>query len=1380
MKKRSLLLILFLAVFYNFSYSQSNAGYLNEVWNKFDMGYLIGDGNIWCDDFDGDGTEEILFSANKGSSSYFAIMSYIDGDYRVTWHSPLYPSYREIQVLQIADPDSNDVYSIYVVLVNGEVEVYDGATMNLTETYSTNSEYAEQTEVADIDNDGDLEFLIVSSGYDWNYLHIYNIDDFSVVAQSSTYFGRDVEVGDVDGDGQNEIVLPTGYVLDGATLAEEWHYIGGFGSWVELGDINNDAIPDIISTDYSGSVKGFDAVLRTPLWEFFTPYNGNYSLKAIQDDGTKLLIGVNDYLTAVTYYDATTQQQLWACSGNDDGISDIGVGDPDNDGENEFIWGSGNHYLNIGNFNYATTEWSSDNLSGPFFVDVDDINIDDTLDIVGASNKTNSYYDMGAIVTYNGITHDLIKYLLPETWYDINCIVTGNINQTPQKEIVIGADAHIMIFDGISYNLLWDKATPSTIEDIELADFNNDGTADIIIGDKAGYITIYDGITHELIWKSIDTGNAISDIEIANIDDDDNPEIIFCNDHSIIQIYDGATFTLQWQSTTLTNLRTIDVADYDRDGVQDIISGDYGGRVHFTRCDDFTSATSFLATTASITGVLVANIDSTAQNEILVGADRLRVFKSTDFSLIWKSDRLGDNVGTTDNIKAVDLDADQHKDIVFSTDWGIFHFEAGSPFQDITPPTVKQTTPQNGMQMIGTNSDIKVVFSEEMDSQALDAHISLFGHGGDVVLATDISYNSSDYSALIHPVSALFPNDSVIVKIDALLTDTAGNGLDGNNNGLAEGSPDDDYIWWFKTGMGADTVGPEFTSLEPAVAEMWPGVPLSVSGIITDTSDFASSPINQVEYFIDNIGNNGEGIQVTAADGSYDDITENIALPVSADGWNSGEHILYFHGKDFTGNWGIFSEIVVTVETENPDNWSMSGNNPLHTGCNLQDSISFPLELAWQQPLAGSGYFNISPVCVANNRVFVSTSIYSQSNGTIKSFDLESGVENWTIEFNESATLSPPSFGYGMVYAQHIDEMSTGFLYAIDYSTGSVIWSSNFTTQWGKFRSPVVTDGRVFIKGGYIGGVYSYNAKTGDEIWYYEMSWSGNTTPAVYANKVYAYAENTRTVMGNLTALDEPFGMLQWENKDIPLNYKEINSPPVIDSVSNIIYTTSDRYFSAVDLNSHDVLWSYHSNINNLLPPAVYNQNLYFIDDGILKVVDTQGLPLWDYSTLTDDITHEPVIANGYVFVSTNQYVYAIDINTHEEVWHYNVGGKLVVGRNHLFVSGDDGILYAFRVKAMGTGVADDQSNEVILYQNTPNPATNITSISYYLPEQSLINLSVFNMQGLRVTNLVNDQESAGTHSYSLNINDFTPGVYFFRLTVNGTLTKTKKLVVVK
>jgi hypothetical protein len=80
------------------------------------------------------------------------------------------------------------------------------------------------------------------------------------------------------------------------------------------------------------------------------------------------------------------------------------------------------------------------------------------------------------------------------------------------------------------------------------------------------------------------------------------------------------------------------------------------------------------------------------------------------------------------------------------------------------------------------------------------------------------------------------------------------------------------------------------------------------------------------------------------------------------------------------------------------------------------------------------------------------------------------------------------------------------------------------------------------------------------------------------------------------------------------------------------------------------------------------------------------------------------------------------------------------------------------------------------LEQNYPNPFNPSTTIRYGLPKSSFVTLTVFNMLGQQIAQLVNEQQSAGYHDVVFNADGLASGVYFYRFH-SGDFTAMKKFV---
>jgi len=89
------------------------------------------------------------------------------------------------------------------------------------------------------------------------------------------------------------------------------------------------------------------------------------------------------------------------------------------------------------------------------------------------------------------------------------------------------------------------------------------------------------------------------------------------------------------------------------------------------------------------------------------------------------------------------------------------------------------------------------------------------------------------------------------------------------------------------------------------------------------------------------------------------------------------------------------------------------------------------------------------------------------------------------------------------------------------------------------------------------------------------------------------------------------------------------------------------------------------------------------------------------------------------------------------------------------------------------------------LGQNYPNPFNPTTTISFSIPDESKIDLIIYNLKGQKVKTLISVQLSSGEHSITWNGSDelnksASSGVYFYKLNVNGKTEAVKKMLLLK
>lgn len=83
------------------------------------------------------------------------------------------------------------------------------------------------------------------------------------------------------------------------------------------------------------------------------------------------------------------------------------------------------------------------------------------------------------------------------------------------------------------------------------------------------------------------------------------------------------------------------------------------------------------------------------------------------------------------------------------------------------------------------------------------------------------------------------------------------------------------------------------------------------------------------------------------------------------------------------------------------------------------------------------------------------------------------------------------------------------------------------------------------------------------------------------------------------------------------------------------------------------------------------------------------------------------------------------------------------------------------------------------LMQNYPNPFNPNTKITFDMKKESKVSLKVYDALGREIAVLINEIKPAGHHTVNFDGKDFTSGVYFYKLNIDG-FVQTKKMILLK
>lgn len=151
---------------------------------------------------------------------------------------------------------------------------------------------------------------------------------------------------------------------------------------------------------------------------------------------------------------------------------------------------------------------------------------------------------------------------------------------------------------------------------------------------------------------------------------------------------------------------------------------------------------------------------------------------------------------------------------------------------------------------------------------------------------------------------------------------------------------------------------------------------------------------------------------------------------------------------------------------------------------------------------------------------------------------------------------------------------------------------------------------------------------------------------------------------------------------------------------------------------------------------------------GLVKYNDT----VW---TVYND-SNSPIASNSLTAISQ-------DSNTN--IWIGTFGAGLSVFNENGIVSVQN--------------ISNEIPSHFKLHQNFPNPFNPETRITFEIKNRDNVNLSVYDIRGKKVSELVDKQLTPGFYQFEFNGSNLSSGIYYYRISL-GRFSETKKMVLIK
>tara|TARA_B110000263_G_C15145898_1_gene435532 strand:- start:152 stop:847 length:696 start_codon:yes stop_codon:yes gene_type:complete len=123
----------------------------------------------------------------------------------------------------------------------------------------------------------------------------------------------------------------------------------------------------------------------------------------------------------------------------------------------------------------------------------------------------------------------------------------------------------------------------------------------------------------------------------------------------------------------------------------------------------------------------------------------------------------------------------------------------------------------------------------------------------------------------------------------------------------------------------------------------------------------------------------------------------------------------------------------------------------------------------------------------------------------------------------------------------------------------------------------------------------------------------------------------------------------------------------------------------------------------------------------------------------------------------------------------FNLNGKLETV-NIIF---NNNPMYLIISDIEGYEVSIDYLDQFNLNPVYPNPFNPETRISYSLFKDGIVNISVYDIQGQMIDQILKESQQKGNYEITWNANHFSSGIYFLKV-YSGNQLQTEKLVLIK
>jgi hypothetical protein len=660
-------------------------------WSWTPLGYGFGGRGFSALDVDGDGRAE-LFAVPRENDYWYELRR--DGLFRQSWTSFL-------DELNLVDLDAADTPSgaRVAVLFENKLRIFDARLKSGLLEIPAGSWYNTAVALGDVDLDGVLDAVVC----DDDDLYLYELDGGTESAVRPGFSCSEVKIGQIDADPQLEIVLggnpAGGYVLDGVTLAVEWGDLEGFGPSFALGDLDGDGRDEILAaSDFESIARALDPETDSELWSFDAGNYGRPKLLVADVDGSSgveaIVFGPS---SGLSLHVGSTGELLRTPLLQSYSVSAMAAADSDGDGDVELLWSSEECC------SWGVSFWLLENGSN-----VAQIAARDALALAGGfapndfGGGLGREMAIGMRIAEPGLASAQVIFLDARTgsesrrsqfdessaMEDLSTMEAVQGDEDAPLELVLGysgSNGPLRSLDGPTLEDEWIGGTLGYVLDLAVAELDGDSDPEIVAGTGGPAIEAHEAESGWLKWQTPeldDNPDAMDRVLAIDVDADGSDEILgrlatYYYTAGPLALFSGATGDLlggPWDLGVSAMARPelevdpphpvyVTVADEIR--ALDPLTG------------TLTAALATLAGTSRELGVVDLDRDGTLDFIVVDAGMHLQVVDGAKGTVTWTGPFLGPAGYAWPglSLQAGDLDGNGVPDFAVASRYGLFYFE---------------------------------------------------------------------------------------------------------------------------------------------------------------------------------------------------------------------------------------------------------------------------------------------------------------------------------------------------------------------------------------------------------------------------------------------------------------------------------------------------------------------------------------------------------------------------------------------------------------------------------------------------------------------------------------------------------------------------------